>query len=151
MFVPPEGLTRIAIHAEIVEIVVALKMPVMLADPVQFVADERRDDRSRDVGVVVAAERIANVVQQRHDHIVFVPSVAMRAGGGLQRMFQPADRETAEIAFQQPQVIEHAIGQSARENPILAADYGPVLRRAFLHLAKFRAFACIAHRFSPLP
>src|SRR3546814_7251307 len=38
-----------------------------------------------------------------HHHIAFVASVAVRAGGGLQRMFEPAYRKTAEV----PRSEEH--------------------------------------------
>lgn len=95
-------------------------MAVVLADPVHFLAHERRDDRCRHVGVVVAAQRVPDVVEQGHDDVLLVAPVAVGAGRGLQRMLQPAYGETAEIPFQQAQVVEHAIGQAAGEGPVFA-------------------------------
>ena len=128
------------VHAEVVEIVIALEMPVVLADPVQFLAHERLDDRGGDIGMVVAAQRIADIVQQRHHHILLVAPVPVGARRGLQRVFEPVDRESAEIAVEQPQMIQHAVGDPAGEVPEMRRDDRPVLGRAFLHLAEFGAF-----------
>ena len=65
----------------------------------------------------------------------------MGTGRGLEGMFEPADRETAEIAVEQSQVIEHPIGQAAGEGAVFAADDRPVICRAVLHLAKAGPFS----------
>ena len=47
-----EILANLAVEPEEVEEIIALECPVMLADPVDLLADERLDDRRRDVGVL---------------------------------------------------------------------------------------------------
>jgi hypothetical protein len=50
--------------------------------------------------VVEAAERVANVVQERADDVLLVATILMRQGRGLQRVRQPIDREAA-VALEQ--------------------------------------------------
>ncbi len=139
MRVPLEGVAGVAVHAQVVEIVIPLEGAVVLADPVQFLADEGLDDRRRDLGMVVAPQRIAHVVEQRHHHIALVAAVAMRAGRGLQRMLEPAHRKAAEIAIEQLEMFEHAFGQVLGEGAVFPADDRPVFLGALLHRAEFRS------------
>ena len=106
--------------------------------------------------MVVAAQRVANVVQQRHHHILLVAPVAMRARCGLQRVFEPIDRKAAEIPVEQAEMVEHAIGQALGESAIFAADDRPVFCGTLLHLAEPGALGpgfvnslLHAHRVSP--
>ncbi|MCY1314655.1 hypothetical protein D9M70_653310 [compost metagenome] len=83
--------------------------------------------------MVEAAQRVADVVQQRADHVLLVAAVAQRARGGLQRVRVAVDRKAAVVAFEDLQVLDHARGQAARELHELAADQLPVFARAVLH------------------
>jgi hypothetical protein len=77
---------------------------VLFHHPQILGADERLEDRGRDVRVVVGAKGVADVMQQRADHVLFIAAVAPGAGGGLQRVGQAVHREAAEITLQQLQV-----------------------------------------------
>src|SRR5204862_4463940 len=55
------------------------RSPQRSCDPVQLLADEGPQDRCGDLGMVVAPQRVADVVEQRHHYIVLAPAVAMRA------------------------------------------------------------------------
>ena len=91
--------------------------------------------------MVVAPQSVAHVVEQRHHHIGLAAPVAVRARRGLERMFEPAHRKAAEIAIEQLEMSEHAIGQALGEGHVFAADQRPVFLRAFLHLAELGALA----------
>jgi hypothetical protein len=54
--------------------------------------------------VVRGAKNVADVVDQRTDHIFLIAAVPERAGGGLQAVLHAVDREAAAVAFQQPQM-----------------------------------------------
>ena len=56
--------------------------------------------------MVEAAERVADVMQEGADDIFLVAAIAVGAGGGLQRMGQPVDREAAIVSVQQFQMAE---------------------------------------------
>src|SRR3546814_5670808 len=73
-----------------------------------------------------------------HHHIAFVASVAVRAGGGLQRMFEPAYRKTAEVPVEQLEVAKHPIRQATREFAVMAGDDCPIFGRAFGHRSEPR-------------
>jgi hypothetical protein len=117
----------------VVKEVVALEDAVVLHHPVVGLAHEGLQDGGGDVGVVEAAERVADVVQQRAHHVLLVAAVAQRAGGGLQRVGVAVDRKAAVVALEDLQVLDHAGGQAARELHELAADQLPVFARALLH------------------
>ena len=51
------------------------------------------------------------------------------AGGGLQRMFKPVDREAAAIAFQQIEVGHDPVNMAFREHRVGGDDLLPVFRR----------------------
>ena len=65
--------------------------------------------------MIVAAERVADVVEQRHHDIGLALAAAMGAGRGLQAVLQPVDREAAIIAVEQLQMGQHAVGQRRGE------------------------------------
>ena len=71
-------------------------------------------------------------------------------------MFQPVDREAAEIAVEEPEMVEHAVGQPLREGTVFAADDRPVVGCALFHFAELGASRSRfvdsflhAHRVSP--
>ena len=93
--------------------------------------------------MVEGAQRVADVVQQRHHHVGFVPPIAVRAGRGLQRMLQAVDRKPAEIAVEQPQVLQHALCQPAGKGHVIAGNDRPVFRCAFDHRGELRAVIAV--------
>jgi hypothetical protein len=60
--------------------------------------------------VIVAGERVANVVQQRAHHVLLIFAVEVRQGRCLQAMGQPVYGETTVVTTQQAQVVKQAIG-----------------------------------------
>ena len=133
-----ELLAHVRVQANLVEEVVALKDAVVLHHPQVFGADKGLEDGGRDVRVVVAAQRVPNVVQQRTHHIFLVAPVAVRQRGGLQAVRQPVDWKAAAIAIEQAQVVEHAIGQLLRKGPRFGRNDGPVFYRAVGHVREVR-------------
>lgn len=144
MRVALEVVAHVAVQADVVEEVVALEDAVVLHHPVVGLAHEGLEDGGGDVGVVEAAERVADVVQQRAHHVFLVAAVAQGAGGGLQRVGVAVDREAAVVAFEDLQVLDHARGQAARELHEFATDQLPVFARAFLHALE--TCACVHRR-----
>ena len=71
----------------------------MLDDPVEFFGNEGLDDRGGNIGVVIRAQRVANVVEQRHDDIFLCAAIAVRARRGLQAVRQPVDRKAGIIVL----------------------------------------------------
>jgi hypothetical protein len=76
----------------------------MLDDPVQFLVDEGLEDRRGDIGMIVAAERVADVVEQGGDDIFFALARLVGAGGRLQAVLQPIDRKPAIVTVEQLQM-----------------------------------------------
>jgi len=81
--------------------VVALENPVLLDHPVILRRDEGLQNGGGHVRVVAAAQRVADVVQQRAHHVFFVALVAQRQGGCLQGVRVAIDRRTAKVPTQQ--------------------------------------------------
>ena len=108
-------------------------MPCLLDHPVVGVGDERLEDRRRDVGVVVRAEDVADVVEQGAHDVLVVLAGAVGARRRLQRVLEAVDGEAAGVALEQPQVGEHAVGQPGGERQVVVGDDAPVQRRALGH------------------
>src|SRR3546814_18421890 len=79
--------------------------------------------------MIEGAERVADVVEQRHHDIFLVAAIAVCPGRGLQAMFEPIDRKAAIIAAEQLQMIEDALAIVRRELLLLARDDVPILLR----------------------
>ena len=103
---------RFAVHAEVVEEVVALEDGVLLHHPVVLLRHERAEDGGGDVGVVVGAERVADVVEQGADDVLLVLAGPMGRRRGLEGVREPVDGEAAEVAVEQAQVGEDPVGQT---------------------------------------
>src|SRR3546814_17475901 len=95
-----ELVAHIAVEADIVEEIMALENTVMLHDPVILFRQEGFQDRRRDIGEVEVAERVADVVEQRHHHIFLVPPVAMRTQRRLHAIRAPVARTAAKMALE---------------------------------------------------
>ena len=105
-------LAHVAVETDVMEEIIALEYTVMLDDPVHLLVDERLQDRRGDVRMIVAAERIANVVEQRSDDVILRFASPVRARRSLKRMLEPVDREPPLIAVEQLQMFQNAIRQS---------------------------------------
>lgn len=120
------------------EEIVALKHAVLLDHREVLGTDKRLEDGSSDVGMVVAAEGVADVVQQSAYDVLFIPSVTVGARRRLQAVSQAVDRESAAVAVEDAQVRQHAVRQCRRIGTELAGDDLPVFLSALLYIAKGR-------------
>ncbi|MNU80839.1 hypothetical protein D3C71_704850 [compost metagenome] len=57
-----ELLAQVPVHAQVMEEIVALENPVFLHHPQILGADERLENRRRDIRVIVGAQGVADVV-----------------------------------------------------------------------------------------
>ena len=89
-----------------------------------------------DVGMVPRGQRVADVVQQRADDILLVAAVLLGEGGGLEGMRQAVDGEPTEIAVQQGEVAEDAVGKLPGEPAEVVGDDVPIAGSARLHRRK---------------
>jgi hypothetical protein len=131
-----EAFAHVAVEAEVFEKVVALEDGVLLDEPQVPFGHERREDRRGNVGMVVAAERVADVVEQRAHHVLGVAAVALRPARGLQAMLEPADGIAAGVACEQAEVGEHAVRQLLVVGACVRGDHAPVLGGSVAHLAE---------------
>ena len=131
MRMPAELLAHVPVEPQVVEEVIPLEDAVMLDHPMVLLRHEGLDDGGGDVGVIVRAERIADIVQQRADHIFLVPARLKRAGRGLQAVLQAIDGEPAVVAVEQFEMGDQTIRQLLREALQLTSDQLPVFLRAF--------------------
>ncbi|MCY1436681.1 hypothetical protein D9M71_528120 [compost metagenome] len=91
--------------------------------------------------MVIGAEGIADIVQQRADDVFLVLAILPGAGRGLQGMGQAVDGEAAAIAFQQFQVGEDAVRQVRTVvGAELPADDRPVLGGTVFHVGEAGTF-----------
>jgi hypothetical protein len=88
--------------------------------------------------MIERAERIADVVEQRHHDIFLIAAIAVRAGRGLQAMLEPIDRKAAIVAAEQLQMVEDAPAIVRGELLLLARDDVPVFLRPVDHRAEGR-------------
>ena len=93
-------LAHVAVEAQMMEEILPLKNSVILHNPKELFGNERLQYGGSNVWMVGSAERVANIVEQRHHDIIFTAPVAIGAGCGLQAMRQPIDRKAAIIARQ---------------------------------------------------
>ena len=126
MFVATILLAHIAILSQIVEKIIALENAMLFRDPVIFRADKGLQDRRGNIGMIIGAKRVADVVQQCHHNIFFIPAIAVGAGCSLQAVLHPVDGEPAKIAVEQLQVFKHPVGHLAGKRTEMAADDLPV-------------------------
>ena len=136
---------HVAVHAEVVEEIIALEDAVMWRDPVQLLGDERLEDRGGDIRVIVGAERVADVVEQRHHDIILVSPARWARVAVCSECCEPVDREAAIVAVEQPQMGQHAVGRAPGVGHEMAADHLPVLRRCHRPCCeRRRAASCVA-------
>src|ERR1700691_4546597 len=131
MRMPAELLAHVAIEPQKMEEIISLEDAVMLDHPVMLLRDKGLHDGRRNVRMIVRAQRVADVVQQRTAHVFLVAARLVGAGRGLQAMLQAVDRKAAMVAAKQVEMRDEALWQPLREALQLASDQLPVLERAF--------------------
>ena len=136
--VTPELLPEVAVHAEVVEEVVALEDGVLFHHPVVLLRHERPEDGGGDVGVVVGAQRVADVVEEGADEILLVLPGPEGPGGRLERVRQPVDGEAAEVAVEQAEMGQDPVGQAVAVLDEALSDDRPVLGGRLLHPGEAR-------------
>ncbi len=77
--------------------------------------------------MVVRRQGVADVVDQRAQHVLLVAPVGFGAGGGLQRVLEPADGEASVVAFEQPELVDHVLSGHRLRQWELADDLRPLL------------------------
>src|SRR5579885_1299716 len=79
--VPPrmaaQLIALVAVGPQVVEPVVALHDAVILDDPVVLLGDEGFEQGGGQLGVIERGERVADIVQQRAHHVLFIAAVAV--------------------------------------------------------------------------
>jgi hypothetical protein len=98
-----ELLAGVPVTPYVVVEVVALEQAMVLDHPVGLFADVGPQHRRGELAVIVRRIDVADVVQQRRHHHVFVRLVLERPGRGLQRVFVAVDPETESRALHGPQ------------------------------------------------
>src|SRR5262249_35013260 len=71
-------IATIPIHSQKVEEVVTLENTVLLHHPQVRIRDERLEYGRRNIGMIIRAQRIPYVVQQRAHDVLFVSAVPVR-------------------------------------------------------------------------
>ena len=110
-----ELVAHIAIEAEMVKEEIALENTVLLHHPEVGFGYEGFEDGGGDIEMIAATQRVADVMQQGADHILFIAAVLERQRGSLQRMGITVDREAAMIAIEQLEMRQDAVGQGLEE------------------------------------
>ncbi|MNO94166.1 hypothetical protein D3C76_857800 [compost metagenome] len=126
----------------------------MLFDhPEVLFADEGLEYGGGDVGMVVGAQGVADIMEQSTDHVFLVFAASVGEGGGLQGVGQAVHRKTAVIASEQFQVAEDAVGQGGGKVGEMAGNRGPILGCAIVHVGEAGALThqvlLWVQRFSP--
>src|SRR5205823_730258 len=136
--VAPELVPEVPVHPHVVEEVVALEDGVLLHHPVVLGRHEGLEDGGGDVGVVVGAERVADVVEQGADDVLLVLPGPEGPGGRLEGVRQAVDGEAAEVAVEEAEVVEHPVGQAPAVGHEALPDDRPVLGGRRLHAGERR-------------
>ena len=101
MRMPAEQLPHIAVHADVVKKVVALKNAVLFHHPMILFRNEWFNDRRADIGMVEGPERVSNIVQQRARHVLVVVAVLHGKRRGKQRVMQAVHRKAPKVSVQE--------------------------------------------------
>ena len=108
----------------------------MLHDPSELGADVGLEHGCGDLGMIRGRERVADIVEQCADDIVFIPPGIECEGRGLQTMCKPVNGEAAVISVEEPKMGEGAIGHSSTQRTVMLGDDVPVFLGAVLHLVE---------------
>ena len=93
------------------EEIIALKNAVILQHEIIGIGNKRLHDGRTKLGMIKRAKQIANIMQQRTNHIFLVAAILKGAGRGLQAVFKAVNGKAAKIALQHFQMFHHPVGQ----------------------------------------
>ena len=130
------ALSDVAVLTEEMAEVVALEGAVVLDHPMQVVGKMRAQHRGSQLGVIGRGQVVADVVEERGQHIEVVAPGSLGPGGGLKAVGQPVHGEPTRIVAQPTELLEHRLAQ--RHGRRGRADDGPVLGGAFAHRSEGR-------------
>src|SRR3954447_2326907 len=99
-------IAAIAVEAKVMEEVVALKLAVVSHHPMKVLVHERAQDGGGHLLMVIGAERVTDVVQERAQHVVITASRLFGSVSSLQRMSKSVDRVAAIVTTEEPEVVE---------------------------------------------
>ena len=120
--------------------VVPLKNSVMLDHPVISLAHVRFQKHGRDIGMVGGAQRIANVVQKRTHHVLFIFPIFMGQRGGLQAVGQSVYGKASAITLKQHKMSLYPFAYVTPKLEKFGADDFPIFLRAIFHMMELGAF-----------
>jgi len=104
--------------------------------PVIFFRNERPEDGGGDVGMVEGPERVSNIVQQRAGHVLVVAAILYGEGRGEQRVMQAVHGKASEVAVQELQMGDDALGKLPGIFHEVRADERPILAGGMLNAGK---------------
>src|SRR5262249_12194126 len=145
-------LARVPVHAEVMEIEVALEQPVLPDHPMGVRPDKGLQDRGGVLRMVLARQHVAEVVQEPGDDEFLVPPVAMGARRGLERVDVAVHRLARVAGLEEIEGAQYPIGEPELESLQEREDPVVLLLGAILHAAIARAIIgleVVWHRLSP--
>ena len=117
----------------------------MLQRPVVGLAEEGLEDRRDHLAMVERTQRLADVMQQRHDDVFLVTAIAQGPGSGLEAVRPPIDG----VGLVAPEVVEEAQQQSGQGCEVLLVDMTQdreILRGHVIHTVELHALVSHARR-----
>ena len=138
-----ESLAPVAVSAEVMGVVVALKQAVLLDDPGDLRPHVRPQDRGGDLGVSVGGKIVADVVDERRHHHLIIGPVLARAGRGLQRMREARHGVSAEAGLERTERGEDAVGERAQIVALVQLEELVILASPVLHLGEADDAVCV--------
>ena len=121
-----ELVAHVPVQPQVVEEVVALEDAVMRHRPVIGLRHIGPHDGGAELGMAGCGQDVADVVDQGADDVFLVHAVAVGEAGGLQRVLQPVDGETAAIALEHSQMRQNPVRQVLVERHRGGGDLHPV-------------------------
>src|SRR6056300_1230779 len=95
-----ELLARVAVKTNMVEEIIALKNAMVLQHEIISVRDKRFQNRCAQFGMVKSAKQIANVVQERANHIFIIAAIFNGACRGLEAVFKTVNGKATMVALE---------------------------------------------------
>src|SRR5262249_4925801 len=142
-----ELVPHVAVHADVMEKVVALKDPVLLHHPMVLLGNERLQDRGSYVRMVKRAEGVADIMQQCTGDVFVVASVLHGEARSQKRVPQPIDGKTTEVAVEQFEVRDNSRRQEVGIAQEITTDDRPIFSSRVLDAGKGRD-SIAGHRLS---
>ena len=131
-----ELIPRVPIAIVVMEVVVALKDPMMGDDPMILVVHVRAQHSGGELSVIVRREIVADVVQESAHDLLLVGAVAQRESRGLQAVGQAIDLIAECIAAEIDEHRQDRVRESRVPALLTARDELVLLARTIGHVNK---------------